>query len=33
LEEMDADLENLGRVLGALPPLTGGPVVYTERLP
>jgi transposase len=33
LEEIDADLENLGRVLGALPPLTGGPVVYTERLP
>ena len=32
LEEIAADLENLGRVLGALPPLTGGPVVYTERL-
>ena len=32
LEEIDADLENLGRVLGALPPLTWSRGIY-ERLP
>jgi hypothetical protein len=33
MEEIEASLENLGRALNAFPPLTGGSVVYTERLP